>query len=309
MRTALRKRLALVATGVSLAALLGVNSVAQASPTSGESRYGGARAVAAVQASPYERGPAPTEAGVTASRGPFAISQVTVPEGSGTGFKNGTIYYPTSTAEGTFGAVAVIPGFVSPQAVIQWLGPRLASQGFVVFTLDTFSGQDFPQDRAKQLLAALDYLTTSSSVKNRIDPNRLAVMGHSMGGGASLWASANRPSLKAAVPLAPWEVDTTWEKADKVPTLIIGGQSDAIAPVDSMSIPFFTGIAASEKAYLELRNGDHFVPAAEGPVVAKYAISWLKRFVDLDTRYDQFLCPAPAPNTNISQYRDTCPHS
>jgi dienelactone hydrolase len=245
---------------------------------------------------------------VTAARGPFAIAQLTVPAGSGSGFKNGTVYYPTTTSEGTFGAVAVIPGFFSPQAVIQWLGPRLASQGFVVFTLDTFNGSDLPRSRAEQLLAALDHLTTRSAVRDRIDPGRLAVMGHSMGGGASMWASVNRPSLKAAVPLAPWEPDTTWE-ADRVPTLVIGGQSDAIAPVASMAIPSWTSMtAAPEKAYLELRDGDHFAPVAEGPVVAKYALSWLKRFVDLDTRYDRFLCPAPAPSTDISQYRDTCPN-
>jgi dienelactone hydrolase len=291
MRSALRKRLGLLLTGVSLAALLGVNSHAQAAEN------------------PYERGPAPTEASVTASRGSFAVSQVTVPSGSGgSGFKGGTIYYPTSTAQGTFGAVAVIPGFISPQLVIQWLGPRLASQGFVVFTLDSFDGADLPQSRSTQLLAALDYLTTQSSVRNRVDPNRLAVMGHSMGGGGTLWAAQNRPSLKAAIPLAPWETDTTWQGI-RVPTMIIGGESDIVAPVSSMSIPDYTSMtAAPEKAYVEMRGADHLAPASENNTTAKYALSWLKRFVDNDTRYDQFLCPAPTPNTNISQYRDTCPN-
>jgi hypothetical protein len=39
-----------------------------------------------------------------------------------------------------------------------------------------------------------------------------------------------------------------------------------------------------------------------------YSISWLKRFVDNDTRYEQFLCPAPRVSTTISEYRDTRPH-
>jgi dienelactone hydrolase len=290
MRSPSARRLGLLLTGVSLAALLGVGTPAQGA------------------ANPYQHGPAPTEASVTAARGTFAVSQVDVPAGSGSGFKNGTIYYPTTTAEGTFGAVAVIPGFLSPQALIQWLGPRLASQGFVVFTLDTFNGTDLPDARGTQLLAALDYLTTRSSVRDRIDAGRLAVMGHSMGGGGTLHAAETRSTLKAAIPLAPWEPDTTWE-GDKVPTMIIGGQSDVIAPVSSMAIPDYTSItAAPEKAYLELKGGDHFAPASESPTVGKYALSWLKRFVDGDTRYDQFLCPAPAPDNNISQYRDTCPN-
>ncbi|MFI6337765.1 dienelactone hydrolase family protein [Streptomyces sp. NPDC050535] len=289
-RSAAARRVGVLLAGFSLAVALGVNSPAGAA------------------ANPYERGPAPTEASVTASRGTFAVSQLNVPSGSATGFKNGTIYYPTSTTAGTFGAVAVIPGFVSPQAVIQWLGPRLASQGFVVFTLDSFNGTDLPEARGQQLLAALDYLTTRSSVRDRVDANRLAVMGHSMGGGGTLRATVSRPALQAAIPLAPWEPDTTWE-GDRVPTMIIGAENDAIAPVASHAIPQYTSItAAPEKAYLELNDAGHLDPASESPTVGKYALSWLKRFVDDDTRYDQFLCPVPAPNTNISQYRGTCPN-
>ncbi|KPI12031.1 Triacylglycerol lipase [Actinobacteria bacterium OK074] len=300
MRHARRKRLGLLLTTVSLTALLGLNAQAQADTDT--------TAVAPAAANPYERGPAPTEASVTAARGPFAIAQVNVPSGSGAGFNDGTIYYPTDTSQGTFGAVAVIPGFISPQAVIQWFGPRLASQGFVVFTLDSNGLADLPDARGRQLLAALDYLTTQSTVRTRIDPNRLAVMGHSMGGGGTLLAAENRPTLKAAIPLAPWEPDTSWEGV-KVPTMIIGGESDVVAPVSSMAIPDYNSLSsAPEKAYLELRSGDHLAPASESPTVAEYALSWLKRFVDDDTRYDQFLCPGPTPDTDISQYLDTCPN-
>jgi len=258
---------------------------------------------------PYERGPAPTEAGVTAERGPSAIAQKHVPAGSGQGFNKGTITYPTDTSQGTFGAVAVSPGFISPELIIRWLGPRLASHGFVVITLETNSPFDFPDSRARQLLAALDHLTTTSDVAGRIDPDRLAVMGHSMGGGASLRASEARPEIQAAVPLAPWHTDKTWQ-ADVVPTMIIGAENDGIAPVGSHSEPFYESIkAAPEKAYLEMEGADHMAPAASNAVTAKYSVSWLKRFVDNDTRYDKFLCPAPLPSRTISEYRDTCPNS
>ena len=33
------------------------------------------------------------------------------------------------------------------------------------------------------------------------------------------------------------------------------------------------------------------------------------RYIDNDTRYDQFLCPGPGRDLNISEYRDTCPNS
>ncbi|HEY0450048.1 alpha/beta hydrolase [Actinophytocola sp.] len=257
---------------------------------------------------PFERGPDPTEAGIEASRGAFAVSETTVSRAAVSGFGGGTIYYPTSTAEGTFGAVAISPGYTATQSSISWIGPRLASQGFVVIIIDTLTIYDQPGSRGDQLRAALSYLTSTSPVGSRIDPSRLAVAGHSMGGGGSLEAANDQPSLQAAVPIAPWHTTKAWPGV-RVPTFVIGGESDTVAPVSSHAIPFYESIpASSEKAYLELDNASHFFPQTPNTTMAKYLISWLKRFVDDDTRYEQFLCPAP-DDLAISQYRDTCPHS
>lgn len=255
---------------------------------------------------PFERGPVPTVASIEATRGPFAISQVSVPS-SVAGFGGGTIYFPTSTAEGTFGAVAISPGYTARQSSIAWLGPRLASQGFVVFTIDTNSIFDQPSSRGQQLLTALDYLTGQSSVRTRIDGGRLAVAGHSMGGGGSLAAANARPALQAALPLTAWHTTKNWSNV-RVPTLIVGAENDSIASVTSHSIPFYNSIPeASEKGYLELNGASHFAPNSPNTTIAKYMISWLKRFVDNDTRYEQFLCPAPSDSA-LSDSRATCPH-
>ncbi|MBN2624289.1 MAG: hypothetical protein JXA83_13010 [Acidimicrobiales bacterium] len=261
---------------------------------------------AEAQSNPYERGPAPSQSSIEAVRGPFSTSQTSVWSFSVSGFGGGTIYYPTTTSQGTFGAVAISPGFTASQSSIAWMGPRLASQGFVVFTIDTTSRFDQPASRGRQLQAALDYLVRYSSVRNRVDADRLAVAGHSMGGGGSLEASADNPDLQASIPLQPWNLDKTWGEV-RVPTMIIGAQYDTIASVSSHSIPFFNSIpASSEKAYLELRGASHFVSNTSDTTTAKYMISWLKRYVDNDTRYEQFLCPAPR-ELAISDYRDTCP--
>ncbi|MEU3511903.1 dienelactone hydrolase family protein [Streptomyces longwoodensis] len=258
---------------------------------------------------PYERGPAPTTSSIEAPRGPYAVSETSVSSLAVTGFGGGTIYYPTSTSDGTFGAVAVSPGYTGTQSSIAWLGPRLASQGFVVFTIDTLTTLDQPDSRGRQLLAALDYLTDRSSVRGRIDSSRLGVMGHSMGGGGSLEAAKSRPSLQAAVPLTPWNLDKTWPEIT-TPTLIFGADGDTIAPVASHAEPFYTTLPSSlDRAYLELNNATHFTPNSSNTTIAKYSIAWLKRFIDNDTRYEQFLCPLPQPSLSIDEYRGNCPHT
>lgn len=260
----------------------------------------------AASANPYQRGPDPTWASIAAVTGPFAIASVTVPSGSGQGFNNGTVYYPTDTSQGTFGAIVITPGFFSGQSQIAWYGPRLASQGFVVMTLDTNAPWDAPSDRGRQQLAALTYLTTNSAVKSRIDPGRLALMGWSMGGGGTLESAANTPSLKAAVPLAPWNT-TNVSSRITVPTMIFGADGDTVAPVDTFALPAYNALTnVRDKAFIELKDADHFAFASPNTTVAMYGLSWLKRFVDDDTRYDQFLCPNPNdPNTVV--FESTCP--
>ncbi|WP_344607078.1 alpha/beta hydrolase family protein [Streptomyces glaucus] len=258
---------------------------------------------------PYERGPAPTKASIEAASGPYAVSRTTVSSLSVTGFGGGTIYYPTSTADGTFGAIAISPGYTARQSSIAWLGPRLASQGFVVFTIDTLTTSDQPASRGRQLLAALDYLTERSSVRGRVDATRLGVMGHSMGGGGTLEAAKSRPSLQAAIPLTGWNLDKTWPEI-QTPTLVVGADRDSIAPVSSHSEPFYRSLPSSlDKAYLELNNATHFTPNTSNTTIAKYSIAWLKRFIDNDTRYEQFLCPLPQPSLTIEEYRGNCPHT
>src|SRR5437763_7649493 len=197
----------------------------------------------AATTNPFQRGPDPTLASIQATTGPFAVSTTTVASSATSGrFGGGTIYFPTDTSQGTFGAIAIAPGFTERQSAISWLGPRLASQGFVSFTIDTKSTGDNPSSRATQLLAALAYLTQTSSVRAEVDANRLGVSGHSMGGGGTLEASVSRPSLKAAIPMAPWDQNVKNFSNDTVPTLIVAAQNDQIAPVNQFALVFYNSI-------------------------------------------------------------------
>jgi predicted esterase len=258
---------------------------------------------AASAASPYERGPNPTAASVSATTGPFATASVAVPRGNG--FGGGVIYYPTVTSQGTFGGVAISPGLNGTWSGIAWLGPRLASQGFVVFGIETNNLNDSPTSRGTQLLAALDYLTQRSSVRSRVDATRLAVIGHSMGGGGALDAALRRSTLQAAIGNAPYLPSGSLAR-DRVPTLIYAMQNDTLVTPSRLTSLYNTIPASTERAYIEVAGAGHNYIGQPSTILARTMIPWLKIFVDDDTRYSQFLCPST--NTpGISRYRNSCP--
>jgi dienelactone hydrolase len=234
---------------------------------------------------PAQKGPDPTAASVAAARGPFATA--TTSASGATGFGGGTIHYPTDP--GTYGAVVVLPGFINPGSVMNAYGPRLASNGFVVLIANTRSTTDLPSARASQFLAALDWLTTRSSVANRTDRNRTAVMGYSMGGGGALDAAKQRSSLRAAIPMAPWNTGGNY-RGVQVPTMVVACTGDFVASPAGMARPFYESLSGP-KAYFEVSSGNHGCPMTGSSAIGTRAVPWLKRFVDDDRRYDQFLCP------------------
>jgi len=250
----------------------------------------------------FRKGPDPSDTGLNAAPGPFAIQSLVVP---GSGFGGGTIYYPTEP--GVYGGIAVVPGFVSAQSTIQWYGPALASRGFVVITIDTNSPLDQPASRGDQLLAALTTIKTNATVASKVDPNRLGVMGWSMGGGGSLEAAAKNGAIKGLVSLAGWNTTTNWARL-MTPALVVACQGDSIAPESAHSVPFYNSLGG-EKAYLEIATGNHFCPTTPNNTIAKYAISWMKRWIDNDTRYTGFICntpETPAPPL-ASEWHSSCP--
>jgi hypothetical protein len=254
---------------------------------------------------PYQRGPDPTLSSVAATRGTFATAQMSVP---GSGFGSGVIYYPTDTSQ-TFGGVAIVPGYSALFSVEEaWMGHWLASFGFVVIGIETVSRTDSADARATQLLAALDYLTQRSSVRDRVDPNRLSVIGHSAGGGGVLTAALRRPALKAAVGLAPGSPVGNYNLSnDRVPTMFISGQRDTTVTQAYLNGIYTTIPATTPSAWVEITGVDHLFATRANTTEMRVLIPWLKIFVDNDTRYTQFLCPLMDP-TGISMYRNKCPY-
>ncbi len=229
--------------------------------------------------------------------GPYEVQTYTdfldVPE-----FGAATIYYPLA-APGPVGGVAIAPGFTEEQRHISWWGPRLASHGYAVLVLDTNDRRERPDARANALIAGVALLRAESRrqgspIFGRVDAAKMAIMGHSMGGGGALLA-ANEHSdeIRAAIPFTPWEPESDLAGIT-APTLVLAGAADRVAEVEEHAWRHFNLISESTpKVYLEIAGGDHYIAdttrGTDLATVGRYALAWLKLYVDRDERYRGFI--------------------
>jgi len=169
---------------------------------------------------PYQRGPDPTVASVAATYGTFATAQINVAPGNG--FNGGTIYYPTDTSQGTFAALVIAPGFTETQSAVSWLGPRLASFGFVptrsegIAVVETTTLVQFLRTEASHFGARL------------CDPNLAAAIGPSLMGILAFNAANVRMGLRGGVALlvavaAPFAMHAVAWDTERIWTYVIPG--------------------------------------------------------------------------------------
>lgn len=207
-------------------------------------------------------------------------------------------YYPDN-GPAPFAAIALSPGFTETKEQFTWWGELLASHGFyVLLTTPTNTLIDQPEARGVDLQAALKLIEkengrSGSPVAGKIAIDRLAVTGHSMGGGGTLFAaSALGNKIRCNVPLQPWQPGASFAKITS-PTLFLAAQSDTIAPVAQNASPHYQSIPASvEKIYAEITGADHFISTNLGgshDVQARYAVAFYKLHLEDDERYSTYL--------------------
>lgn len=255
----------------------------------------------------YIRGADPTMAtALGTKKGPYSVKSYTSGFKKATSYAAGTIYYPDGGGDPKppFGCVIVVPGFTAYQNSIMNWGPFLASNGIVTMTIDTATTGDLPAQRAGELLDALkdcvnENERADSPLKGKIDKNTTALMGWSMGGGGTLIAASQTPTLKAGIGLCAW--GPTGGAMTKVPMLMFEGTADALAA--GMSDGYYMQMPDSTpKMLFETAGADHFYandPASQGGIIGLYGLSWMKVFLEGDMRYKQFLtAPKPSIATN-----------
>lgn len=209
--------------------------------------------------------------------GGFSISGgTTVPTG-GTGRTIGTeVYYPaTSTGDNTPFATGIFPvviighGFAMGWDSYTTLTDSLVKNGYIVALprtegslLPAPSHLDFGKDLAKvaELMGALN--TTSGSVFNGKQNGRMAIGGHSMGGGATFLSDAFAPSsVKCYFTFAAAETNpsaVTAAAAVTRPHLVFAGTYDCVAaPATNQTLMYNALTNSVCRTYINITKAYH----------------------------------------------------
>lgn len=186
------------------------------------------------------------------------------------------IYYPAlsagtdvALAPGEFPVIVFGHGFAMAWSAYQNIWEDLAPEGYILAFPRT-EGNLLPAPSHQDFGLDLALVETRMQAENG-DANSLfyqhvrsssAIMGHSMGGGATFIGAANNnsPSLKAVVGLAPAETNPSAIAAASNVThdvLIFSGSSDGVTPPSSNHQPIYDNAASNCKTFISITNGSH----------------------------------------------------
>ncbi len=218
-----------------------------------------------------------------------------VPEINAEAFAGATIFYPlTLSFDAPMGGLVLAPGFRASQSNYDWWGPALASLGYAVMIIDTNSPTDGLEARKQALIAGVSFLKDQNSnpdspLNGKFDTSRVAIMGHSMGGGAALAAAAEMgEEIRAVIPLAPYCCEPGGSfsgdfSALGTPALIIASAVDEVAPPAEHARMLYDNLADGNKLYMEFAEGNHMLVANGGSdlaTIGKFTLAFLKVFLE-----------------------------
>lgn len=192
--------------------------------------------------------------------GPHAVERFNTAFQNDIGRYTATVYYPADD-NGPFPLVTFSPGLSSFKELHTWVGNHLASHGYVtlIFTVpNPLILKTFQQEAG--FASGFDWLDAAnddpaSPLFGRLDSSRRAIMGHSLGGMASLYAGAYL-DVDAVVSLAPYLIDAAPLQAATVPTQIQASSLDCITTA-AAAYDNYQLLAAPTKLIMTINGGNH----------------------------------------------------
>jgi pimeloyl-ACP methyl ester carboxylesterase len=185
------------------------------------------------------------------------------------------VYYPATEAgvntpiaippTGGFPVIAFAHGYLMPWHDYSYIWEALIPEGYIVLMLQ--SGDEIlpnHEQYARDLVFVAWYLQIQGMLPESNWYNKIsemnAVMGHSMGGGASVLAASYDASIDAIVNLAASEVSPSAIDAAglvDVPTLMIIGSNDCATPYAEHQGPMFDALQSNTRAIVSIEGGSH----------------------------------------------------
>lgn len=184
------------------------------------------------------------------------------------------VYYPATSAgvntpvvDGVFPVVVFGHGFSMAWSAYQNVWEHLSPKGFILVFPKTESGF-FPapshNDFGLDLVVASNRMLASNSETNSPFYQKVngksGIMGHSMGGGATILAAENNENIKTIIGLAPAETNPSAIAAATnvtVPALILSGSSDGVTPPVEHHLPIYDALVSPCKSYVSMTGGAH----------------------------------------------------
>ena len=182
------------------------------------------------------------------------------------------IFYPALSegsiflAEGEFPMIVFAHGFVMPFDSYLNIRDHYVDKGYIVMFITT-EGSFTPshEDFALDINFMLEYIVfegttnTQSVLFDHFIPE-VALMGHSMGGGASMLAANLSDHVKTVIGLAPAETDPSAIAASfliEKPALIFSGSADAVTPASEHHLPIYDALSSDCKVFIDIIGGAH----------------------------------------------------
>ncbi len=182
------------------------------------------------------------------------------------------VYYPATAAgdntpfvQDSFPIIVFGHGFVMTWDAYQNIWQELVPKGYIMLFPRT-EGNITPnhQDFGLDLALIVNSVRTLSQNPSSVFYNRIAstaaIMGHSMGGGATFLAAQNNTNITCIATLAAANTNPSSivaAKFVKVPTLIIAGGNDCVAPPGQHQIPMYDSTGSACKTYISITGGSH----------------------------------------------------
>jgi dienelactone hydrolase len=184
------------------------------------------------------------------------------------------IYYPavsagenTPVANDTFPVIVFGHGFVMSWDAYQNIWNHYTPLGYILAfprtegsLIPAPSHNDFGLDlKLIEQRMQIENSSATSLFFQKVKPAS-AIMGHSMGGGATILAGAGNTNIRTIVGLAPAETNPSAIAAApnvEVPTIVFSGSQDGVTPPADHHIPIYQGVAAPCKTFVSIIGGAH----------------------------------------------------